>query len=137
MTLIAVDTNVILRFLTGDPAVMAEKSRKLFSAVDQGEVALYIDEIVFAEVVWVLKSYYGYPHKKIAIPLQELISHPGLKCENKERLLLALLVFAEMKVDFADALLATRMKEHEIKQVYSFDTHFDHISGIEQRIPGE
>ena len=48
-----VHTNVILRFLTGDPPDLAAQARALFDAVERGEVTLVAGEIVIAEVVWV------------------------------------------------------------------------------------
>ena len=132
-----VDSNVILRFLTGDPPEMAAQARALFEAVEQDEVTLVLDEIVVAETVWVLQSFYGYPHHDIARVLQELLSHKGLEADDTPGLLAALHLFAEKNVDFADALVAVHMERRGMREIFSFDRHFDRLPGIIRRSPGE
>ena len=132
-----VDTNVILRFLTGDPPDLAAQARALFDLVEQGGVTLMIDEIVVAETVWVLHSFYGYPDHKIAQVVQELLSHDGLQADDKPGLLTALHLFADKTVDFADALVAVHMGQRRVQDIFSFDRHFDRLPGIIRRSPGE
>lgn len=132
-----VDTNVILRFLTGDPPDLAAQARALFDLVERGEVTLMIDEIVVAETVWVLQSFYGYPNHKIAQVVQELLSHDGLQADDKPGLLTALSLFADKNVDFTDALVAVHMGQRRVQDLYSFDRHFDRLPGIVRRSPGE
>jgi predicted nucleic acid-binding protein len=131
-----IDANVILRFLTGDPPEMAAEARTLFEALDHGEINLFIDEIVLAEVVWVLSSFYGYASDEIARVLQEFIGHEGLQAMDKAGLFIALNLFAEKNIDFTDALVATHMAREGFKGVYSFDAHFDRVPGITRLEPG-
>ena len=42
----------------------------------------------------------------------------------------ALSIFADHRVDFADALVAARMSRRGISEVFSFDTHFDRLPGV-------
>jgi predicted nucleic-acid-binding protein len=132
-----VDANVILRFLTGDPPDMAAQARALLAVVDAGELTLILDEIVIAEMVWVLESFYGYSHAAIAHVLRELLSHEGLEADNKPGLLAALSLYVGKNVDFADALLAIRMQQSGISEVFSFDRHFDRLPDIKRVSPGE
>jgi predicted nucleic acid-binding protein len=128
-----VDSNVILRFLTGDPPEMAARARALFESVDKGEVALVVDEIVIAEVVWVLDSFYHHPAADISHILQELLSHEGLQAADKPGLVAALALYAERNVDLADALVSVHMDRDGIGDVYTFDRHFDRIPGVVRR----
>jgi len=132
-----VDANVILRFLTGEPPDMAAQARALFDAVERGEITLLIDEIVIAETVWVLHSFYGYPNRDIARVIQELLSHSGLEAGDKPGLLAALSLFADKNIDFADALVAVHMGKQGEQEIFSFDHHFDRLPGIIRRSPGE
>jgi predicted nucleic-acid-binding protein len=132
-----IDANVILRFLTGEPHDMASQARDLFNAVEQGRIKLVIDEIVVAETVWVLKSFYGYPNHDIASIVQELLSHEGLETDDKPGLLAALSIFAEKNIDFADVLVAVHMRQQGVQEIFSFDRDFDRLSGIARLIPGE
>ena len=132
-----VDTNVVLRFLTGDPPNLAEQARALFDLVERGEITLVIDEMVIAETVWVLQSFYDYPPKDIARVLQEFLIHPGLEAEDKPGLLAALSLFADKNLDFADALVVVHMRQKGVKEIFSFDRHFDRLPGVIRRPPGE
>lgn len=137
MKLVYVDANVVLRFLSGDPPDMAAQARSLFEAVERGEVTLWIDEIVLAEVVWVLHSFYQHRPEKISRVLQELLSHEGIETEDKPGLLAALTLFADRNIDFADALVAVHMGRRGIQEIVSFDRHFDHLPGIIRQQPGK
>ncbi len=131
-----VDSNVILRFLTREPAEMAEQALALFTAVQNGEIRLTLEEIALAEVVWVLKSYYRYPPDQVSNVLQELVNFPGIECEHKTTILIALRLFASKNMDFADAIIAAHMVRKGVDSIYSFDTHFDHLPGITRLVPG-
>jgi len=132
-----VDTNVLVRFLTGDPPDLAERARSLFDAVDAGQVQLVLEEVILAEVVWVLESYYRHPPAEIARILLDLLAHEGIDCRDKGRLARALVLYVDRGVDFADALLATAVQAAGEQVVYSFDRHFDRLPGITRCEPGE
>jgi len=131
-----VDANVILRFLTGDPPEMAEPALELFAAADAGELALIVDDIVVAEIVWVLGSFYKYPATEIGRTLQELLAHDAILVDDRSVLAEALNLFVDHNVDFADALVAARMRRRGMSDIYSFDTHFDRLPGIKRVAPG-
>ena len=131
-----IDTNVLLRFLTGDPPSLAQQAQTLFAAVDAGHLDLVLEEIVVAEAVWVLESFYGQRPAAISATLLEVLAHPGIVCRDKARLARALVLYADRGVDFADALLAVSVQDSENKVVYSFDRHFDSVEGVIRRIPG-
>jgi predicted nucleic acid-binding protein len=131
-----VDTNVIVRFLTRTPPDLAAQTKALFEAIERGEMELIIDEIILAETVWVLKSFYDFSASEIARVLQDLLSHTGIHAVEKDSSLTALSLFADKNIDFVDALLAVHMAKQGDKEVYSFDTHFDRIKGITRLVPG-
>jgi predicted nucleic acid-binding protein len=129
-----VDANVILRFLVADPPDMAQRATLLMQVVERGEVILRVDDIVVAEVVWVLSSFYHYKSQQIATTLLEFLSQDGLEVDDN--VLSALVLYSDKGIDFVDALLAVRMQHADIRQVYSFDRHFDRVMGLERLEPG-
>jgi len=133
MTLAYVDANVILRFLTGDPPEMAAQARALFEAAERGELTLRVEDIVIAEAVWVLQSFYRHPPAEIGRVLQELLSREGFEAADKPSLLAALALYAGKHVDFADALVAAHMAREGVGEIYSFDQHFDRLPGIKRQ----
>lgn len=134
MTVAYVDANVILRFLVGDPPDMAERAATLMQAVDRGEVRLRVEEIIVAEVVWVLSSFYKYKAQEIVPRLLEFLSQDGIEVENS--VLSALVLYGSTGIDFVDALLATSMQRFGVRYVFSFDRHFDRVTGLQRLEPG-
>jgi len=132
-----VDANVILRLFTNDPPEMADQAQNLFARVDAGEVRLHVPEIVVAEVVWVLQSFYHLSPDVISSLLQEFLSNEGLICEDKSKILIALSLFASKHIDLIDAFVSVQMNGEGIGEIYSFDQHFERLPGITRLNPGE
>jgi predicted nucleic acid-binding protein len=59
-----VDTNVFLRFFVKDVDAQYEKARELFEKAEAGNIRLETSELVVAEIVWVLESFYGFARKR-------------------------------------------------------------------------
>ena len=94
-----VDSNVVLRYLVNDPPGMAEKASLVFSAVADGKISLIVEEIVIAEVTWVLQSFYRHSPKDISNSLMQLLLQEGSRA-SKGILLRALLIYGEIGVKF-------------------------------------
>jgi uncharacterized protein len=137
MTPVCVDTNVILRFLTREPPAMAQQALALFTEVQNGKISLILEEIVLAEAVWVLRSFYHYSPVEISDVLQELVNFPGIECADKTAILTALRLFASKNLDFTDAMIAAHMIRKGSGAIYSFDTYFDRLPGITRLVPGQ
>ena len=96
--MLAVDTNVIVRFLTRDHA--AE-----FARVDAliREQQIYLSTTVVLETEWVLRSSYRYDRPRIVEALRGVAGLPGIILEDASRVEQAL-DWMEHGLDFADAL---------------------------------
>jgi predicted nucleic acid-binding protein len=132
---LAVDANVILRFLTDEPPHLAARAAALFDAVEQGTCAVLLEDVVVAEVVWTLASFYRMPKQEIAGILLKLLAAGGVKHDDKEALQVALVLFHEKNLDFADALLAARALRSGRAALYSFDRDFDRVPGLTRYEP--
>jgi predicted nucleic acid-binding protein len=130
-----VDANVIVRLITGDPPDMAEQAERLFQRIDEGEIEVVVDSIVVAEVVWVLSSFYGFTPDEIAPALQTFLVGDGIVGEEKLESLQALALYREKNIDFVDALLAVRMIREGVRDIYSFDKHFDRLESVRRIEP--
>lgn len=98
MALIAVDTNVVVRFLTRDDARQFQDSERCFAG---GEV--FLPDSVLLETVWVLGAAYSFADGQIAAALRELLGLPNVRVADPSRLALAM-EWYEKGLDFADAL---------------------------------
>lgn len=98
----AIDTNVIVRFLTADDAQQAHTARSLIEA---GNV--FIGTTVLLETEWVLRAGYGFTAPRIAAALRGLGGLAGVSLEEHDRIAQALDWMSE-GMDFADALHLAR-----------------------------
>lgn len=94
----AIDTNVVVRFLTGDDAAQAARARKLIETGD-----IFIATTVLLESEWVLRSGYGLPAREVVRALRGLAGLPGVTLEDPA-LAAQALDWCEAGLDFADAL---------------------------------
>lgn len=95
---IAIDTNVLVRYLTGDDPAQAARAR----AVIDGE-RVFVSTTVLLETEWVLRSAYGLPATQVAAALRDFAGLPGVSVESPALLAEALDRVNE-GMDFADAL---------------------------------
>jgi len=100
------DANVILRFLTGEPKDLAERAGRLMARAERGEIALFIPNLVLAEVVWVLRSFYRRSQAEIAEVLVALVSAEGIEVTDRASTVHALELARDLNVDYVDAVLA-------------------------------
>jgi predicted nucleic-acid-binding protein len=94
----AIDTNVIVRFVTGDDKVQSPKARTVLHAGD-----LFLSSSVILESEWVLRSAFGFDRAAIADTLDLVAGLPGLTVEDPEILAQAI-DWMRDGMDFADAL---------------------------------
>ena len=112
----AVDTNIVVRYLTGDDPGQIARVR---GAIDAGYV--YVSNTVLLETEWVLRRAYGYGPDEIVRGLRYLAGHPRIRVENAH-LLAEALEHAERGMDFADALHLGAAAQCEA--MLTFDRHF-------------
>lgn len=130
-----VDTNVFLRFLVNDDPRQADACEALFRKSVAGREAIYTTELVIAEIVWVLESYYGLPKAEIRGKVEKILNTRNLECPAKETIIEALSVYEEKNVDYIDAYNACHLKHRGILEVYSFDRHYDRIDWLKRLEP--
>jgi predicted nucleic-acid-binding protein len=93
-----VDTNIIVRLLTGDDPGQSEKARAVLKKAD-----VFVPETVMLETEWVLRHAYGFETKAIHDAFTKLCGLPNIILPNPHRMQTALQWYAE-GLDFADAL---------------------------------
>ena len=134
MPRLLLDTNVIVRFLTGDHPAHSLRSRKLFARAAAGDVTLVVTDLALAETAWVLQSFYSLDRDAITSALKDLIESTGIEVQNKAILLSALRNFAQTDVNFVDAYHAA-VAAAESVGIASFDRDFDQFAGVKRVEP--
>jgi predicted nucleic-acid-binding protein len=131
-----VDTNLFLRFLTNDLPAQADKVAALLDRAAQGELRLVTTEMVIAEIVWTLESYYQLSTAEIQNMVLAILNTPGLEVDGADLLLQAAVWYDEKNVDFIDAFNAAWMMRQDIKTALTFDRkHFNRFEGISAQLP--
>ena len=124
------DANILLRYLSDEPPEQAERVAHLFGWISAGEVRVWLEDAVLAEVIWTLLSYYRDSKREITGWLLEVLAQIAIKARDKDVLRVALVLFQEKNVDFVDAVIAAQMLSDGEFDIYSFDRDFDRIAGI-------
>lgn len=123
------NTNIIVRFLTNDPKEQADAVRRFLEEAQSDKIDLYVCDLVAAEVVYVLQSFYRTPRDKIADSLKSFFSLPAIEVERKEIINQALDIYSTTTIDFFDAYLAARARSSE-NPIFTFDKDFSKIDGV-------
>lgn len=124
-----VDTNVLVRFLTGDPPKMAAQARRLLERADTGEVALVLLPVIVAETIYTLESFYEMERTAVAGRLIALLRCRGIRAVEHDRVLDALGRCRDFKAHFSDAYLAASAAELR-QPIVSFDRDFDKFRDV-------
>ena len=126
-----VDTNILVRHLTGDPPEMAVRA----TAYLQSESGLLLTDLVAAETVYVLESFYEAPRDQVANAMRSLLSFDTVICVDSALLLRAIEVYETDRVDFAEAYLVACAETTGVGRVASFDRSLDRVSTVERIEP--
>ena len=96
--MIAVDTNVVVRLLTGDEPRQSEQARLLF---DRGTI--FLPKTVLLEAELVLRRLYRLERLRVIGALTALVALPNIRCEDEPAVVQAL-AWSRDGLDFADAM---------------------------------
>jgi uncharacterized protein len=136
MSRVFIDTNVFIRYLTNDDPVKADRVEKLLTRAEQGSVTLVTTEMVIAEIVWVLESYYELKAAAVAPLIRGILATPGLEIINAPLVRGALELHEREGIDIVDGYIASVMEKQGITELYSFDKkHISRIRHITRKEP--
>ena len=124
------DTNIFIRYLTDDDPEKADACEKIFRRAVAKEETYFTTDMVIAEIVWVLESFYKLPKNEVQDKVEKILNTPNLICPHKDLILSALILYSEKNIDYIDAYNALILKEKGIKELYSYDKHYDRIDWL-------
>ena len=126
-----VDTNILVRHLTGDPPVMAERATAFFAS----ESELNLADLVVAETIYVLESFYKAHREQFAEAMRSLAAMRSMITVDSALLLRAIEVSEIDRLDFAEAYLVACAESTGIGRIASFDRTIDRVSTVERIEP--
>ena len=126
-----VDTNMLIRHLTGDPPGQAAQATRLLSQAGQ----LLLPDLIVAEVVCVLESFYEVPRTRVAELVRAIIAFPAIEVADEPALLRAVEVYEVHRLDFADAYLVAEAEISGVNAVASFDKAIERVPTVRRFEP--
>ncbi|MGD1056498.1 MAG: PIN domain-containing protein [Solirubrobacteraceae bacterium] len=120
------DTNVLIRHLTGDPEEMAARATAALSGAEE----LFLADLVVAESVYVLESFYEVERPRVAELMRAAIALPKVSVVNAPLLLRALEIYELDRLDFAEAYLVASAEATGVGAILSFDRSIDRVKTI-------
>jgi predicted nucleic-acid-binding protein len=129
---IALDTNVLVRFLVEDDQVQTARATALIRRVIDADERLFVPDVVMCEVAWVLGTSYKTPRREIASILRRLVGVRHLAFASTDLLARALAAFDRGKGDFADYLIREQAKAAGCTAVATFAGALLKESGFER-----
>lgn len=127
---VLLDTNVVIRHLTGDPPAMAKRATRLLAT----ETELVLADLVLAECVYVLESFYEVERARVAELMRAALAVPSIASDS-ELLLRALEVYELDRLDFAEAYLVAAAEFTGVRSIASFDKAIDRVPSVERLAP--
>jgi len=129
------DANILLRYLLRDVPGQAERARALIHRIRDGREEVYMPDIALADVVWTLHRFYKRTRQEIRDVLLPILEMNGLRMRDKATVIYAVLLFAELGIDFSDALIAAEMLRSGREEIYTYDRDFDRVPGLRRVEP--
>jgi predicted nucleic acid-binding protein len=119
-----VDTNILIRHLTGDPPDQASRASAFLAEADE----LLLPDLIVAEVVYVLEAFYEVPVDEVARLVRSVIAFPPIRTLDPALLLRSLEVYETHRVDFAEAYLVASAEASGMPDIISFDRSIDRVT---------
>ena len=128
----ALDTNVLVRWLTNDDAAQCARVARLFDdAIGQG-VRLFVTTTVMLELEWVLRSRYRYDKPQVLAAMNALLDVTELEFQTEPTLEQALWLFKQTgSRDFADCLHIALVSQVSQGPLLTFDERAARIAGAQ------
>lgn len=140
--MIAVDTNVLLRYLLHDDPKQAALADRIFAGAED----VLITDVVLVEAVWTLVGRkYSLTAQRLVGVLERLFSEPNVRFEVDQVVWRALQAYRNVtagdgestaQVGFADALIVSKAQRvastagDTLNGVYTFDKAMQHLPGV-------
>ena len=126
-----VDTNILVRHLTGDPPAQARRATRYLETAEE----LLLSDLIAAEVAYVLESYYEVPRTRVAETLRAILAFPTIRVVDTDLLRRAIEVYEVDRLDFADAYLVASAERTGIGVIASFDRSIDRVATVRREEP--
>ena len=127
--MIALDTNVLVRYLVLDDAEQAEAARTLLESLTAQRPG-YLCRETTVELAWVLERAYGHSRDRIATILEGLVASEGLVVEAADDVARAASRYRAGDSGFSDLMILAAAKRSGAHPLYTFDQKAARLEGV-------
>lgn len=130
-----IDTNIFIRYFTGDDAQKGQKSLELLQRISENKESASTSALVVFEIIFTLEKQYKISKNEIKDLILPILNIKNLKLADKEIFYHALNIYTEKNISFGDAYNAAFMRKKKIKKIYSYDKDFNKLDDIKRIEP--
>ena len=127
--MIALDTNVLVRFLVRDDEAQAESARSLLASLSAEQSGFVCREVTL-ELVSVLERAYGFTRNQIADVLEQLVSTEALVVEAAADIAQAAYRYGTGDAGFSDLMILAAAERSRALPLYTFDQKAARLEGV-------
>ena len=126
----ALDTNVLIRFVTVDDANQAAVVERLFAECHRNREHLFISIPVLCELVWVLKTGLRQTKAQVMMVIDRLVEDDLFQIEQQTLVAKALDLYRQGRADFADYLIGELGSHAGCRETVTFDRALKNAAGF-------
>jgi predicted nucleic-acid-binding protein len=119
--MIGLDTNILVRLLVRDDPDQTAQARRFVDTRCTPDSPGFINCVVLAELVWVLRKVYNYRRAEIAAAIESLLAGSDRVVEYHDDVRAALAAYKSRRVDFTDAIIARINRVRGCEATATFD----------------
>ena len=127
--MLALDTNVLLRYLVQDDEAQAEAASSLIESLTVDRPGFICREVII-EMVWVLERSYRFTRAQIADVLVEMTLTQGLVFESEDDVVRAALQYRQGGPGFADLMILAAVTRAQANPLHTFDRALSRKEGV-------
>lgn len=130
--MIALDTNVLIRFLINDDKKQASIAKEVIQKAESTKQPLFVTSLVVLKVVWVLDAVYEAERSDIITAIGDLILMPSLCFEDQTMLRHFIIEASTSTFDLSDLLISLSGIESGCETTLTFDKKASKFSGFQE-----
>jgi len=124
--MLALDSNVLLRFITEDDSAQTPVATAFLEREVTPEQPGYVSLPTLCEIAWSLHRLYGFSAAQVAEAIRAMLTSAQLRVEREDLVARALLASA----DFTDALIHELGRQAGCSETVTFDRRFARLPGV-------